>query len=72
MVAINAHFDGHVFVPDEPVQLRPGERVVVQHLGVTTTSAASDGSFVRKLDIELDARALRDITDDPELNLENF
>jgi len=27
---IKAHFDGRVFVPDEPVNLRPGQAVQVQ------------------------------------------
>ncbi|HRQ71853.1 MAG TPA: hypothetical protein PLU35_02370 [Phycisphaerales bacterium] len=27
---IKAHFDGRVFVPDEPVNLRPGQRVQVR------------------------------------------
>ncbi len=27
---IKAHFDGRVFVPDEPVNLRPGQPVQVQ------------------------------------------
>ena len=30
MLAIKAHFDGRVSVPDEPVPLRLGELVVVQ------------------------------------------
>lgn len=29
MARIKAHFDGRVFVPDEPVNLRAGERVEV-------------------------------------------
>jgi hypothetical protein len=74
MVAIKAHFDGQVFVPDEPVGLHPGERVVVQRLGSgeTVQALGPDISFVRKLNIELDARSLREIADDPELSLENF
>jgi hypothetical protein len=30
MVAFKAHFDGKVFVPDEPVNLEPNQRVTVQ------------------------------------------
>lgn len=29
MVAIKGHFDGKVFVPDEPVDLTPNQRVVI-------------------------------------------
>ncbi len=74
MVAIKAHFDGNVFVPDEPVPLRPGERVVIQQLGEAPAERAPgpDVSFVHKLNIDLDARSLREIVDDPELSLENF
>ena len=73
MAAIKAHFDGSVFVPDEPVQLRPGERVVIQRLGEAQADRAPgpDVSFVRKLNIDLDARSFREIADDPELSIEN-
>ncbi len=30
MIAINAHFDGKVIVPDEPVDLRPNQALVVR------------------------------------------
>jgi len=30
MVAFKGHFDGKVIVPDEPVALRPNERVLVR------------------------------------------
>lgn len=30
MVAIRAHFDGKVFVPEEPVDLQPGTRLVLR------------------------------------------
>ncbi len=74
MAAIKAHFDGRVFVPDEPVQFRPGEQVVVERLGDAPSKAAPgpDVSFVRKLNIDLDARSLREIVDDPELNIESL
>lgn len=72
MVAITAHFDGHVFVPDEPVRLRPGDRVLVQQLEQPKDTAAPDTSFLRKLNINLDARAVQEIIDDPELRLENL
>jgi predicted DNA-binding antitoxin AbrB/MazE fold protein len=74
MDAINAHFDGHVFVPDEPVSFRPGEKVLIQPAGEFPVEASRgvDVSFLRKLDIDLDARSLREIIQDPELRLENL
>lgn len=74
MVAIRAHFDGKVFVPDEPVGLLPGDRVVVQQVARTPDAPGSDHdtSFVRKLDIHLDEQSLREIMEDPELGMENL
>ena len=63
MATIKAHFDGRVFVPDEPVQFRPGEQVVIERLSEAPSNMASgpDVSFVRRLHIDLDARSLREI-----------
>lgn len=74
MAAIKAHFDGHVFVPDEPVPLPPGERVVVQRVEGAPSGLGrrADASFLHKLNIDLDARALREIIEDPELSIENL
>ena len=74
MTAIKAHFDGRVFVPDEPVALKPGERVVVQAEAesVSEKEDTTDVSFLRKLDIHLDPKVLREIVEDPELSIENF
>jgi hypothetical protein len=30
MISIHAHFDGKVIVPDDPVDLRPGQDLIVQ------------------------------------------
>jgi hypothetical protein len=30
MVSVNAHFDGKVIVPDEPLALKPNQRVRIQ------------------------------------------
>jgi hypothetical protein len=30
MLTVNAHFDGEVIVPDEPLDLRPNQAVIVQ------------------------------------------
>jgi hypothetical protein len=35
MVTFNAHFDGKVIVPDEPVDLRPNEALIVQVRSMT-------------------------------------
>ncbi|HEY8666654.1 MAG TPA: hypothetical protein VIL86_08325 [Tepidisphaeraceae bacterium] len=39
MIAIKGHFDGKVIVPDQPPDLRPGQRVLVH---VVDDTAASD------------------------------
>jgi hypothetical protein len=74
MPVIKARFDGRVFVPDEPVPLRLGEPVVVQPAATIETGQTRppDVSVLRKLDIDLDQRSLREIIDDPELRIENF
>jgi hypothetical protein len=73
MTAIKAHFDGRVFVPDEPVALRPGEKVVVQAKTEPLPDRArtSDTSYLRKLDIHVDPELLRAIVEDPEFSIEN-
>jgi hypothetical protein len=73
MAAIKAHFDGRVFVPDEPVLLQSGEQVVVQPAAPQAARVRkADASFLRKLNIDLDARAVREIIDNPELRIENL
>jgi hypothetical protein len=74
MVAIKAHFDGRVFVPDEPVRFRPGQQVMVQQVDSAEAGQeqSRDVSFVRKLNIDLDADSLGEIVNDPELGIENF
>ena len=44
MVPLKAHFDGKVIVPDEPVDLRPGDPLLVhvQTLSTTTPLTAQD------------------------------
>jgi hypothetical protein len=42
MVAIKAHFDGKVIVPDEPHDLRPGQEVVVQAEANASASETAD------------------------------
>ena len=73
MTAIKAHFDGRVFVPDEPVPLEPGDKVVVQAASERMADAprVSDTSYLRKLDIQIDPELLRAIVEDPEFSIEN-
>ena len=74
MIAIKAHFDGRVFVPDEPVPLAPGEKVMVQGTGERPAERGKtpDPSYLRKLDIDIDPELLRAIVEDPEFSIENI
>lgn len=47
--SVKAHFDGRVFVPDEPVELPVDERVEVQVLNSGTAMAAFEESRRRVL-----------------------
>ncbi len=49
MVAIKAHFDGKVIVPDEPVPLlRPQQRLVIHIEPVEPASEATDEATLAK------------------------
>ena len=65
-----AHFDGHVFVPDGPVDLQPGTTVVVTRTEFGNQPVSSD--FLRPVLFPPDPEASRRFLDDPEANLENF
>lgn len=67
---ILAHFDGKVFVPDEPVALEPGVAVVVTRKDAARPPATDD--FLRPLLFPPDPRASQAFLEDPETNLENF
>ena len=41
MVAIRVHYDGKAFVPDEPVEFAPGQRLVVR---VESETPPSEGT----------------------------
>ena len=43
MVAIKGHFDGKVFVPDEPVDFRLGQAVILHVEPASTGSIPKDG-----------------------------
>ena len=42
MVQLNAHFDGKVIVPDEPLALKPNQRVRIQVEPIDQPLARSD------------------------------
>jgi hypothetical protein len=65
-----AHFDGQVFVPDEPVTLQPGAAVIVTPRDGGRRPESAD--FLRPLLFPPDAESSRKFLDDPETNLENF
>ena len=44
MVTVNAHFDGKVIVPDEPLDLPPNQALIVQIERVGDEAVASDES----------------------------
>lgn len=49
MVAIRAHFDGKVFVPDEPVPLSQGQRLIL-HFEPAAEPQAKNGDAWAVLD----------------------
>ena len=61
--SLNAHFDGKVIVPDEPVQLPVGQSLHVQvELGKPANAQAAEAELLRR--IEADG-ALERITNAP-------
>ena len=73
-MTVKVHFDGKVFVPDEPVNLRSGAtaRVVVE----SETSESREAIFTAPRRIEpvivgLDPELARSIGEDPEFDIEN-
>jgi hypothetical protein len=62
MVAIRGHFDGKVIVPDEPVDLRPGQRVRVhpEPVGAPGESLLSFAGSIEPDDLKLIAQAIRE------------
>ncbi|HPD30418.1 MAG TPA: hypothetical protein PLL20_10510 [Phycisphaerae bacterium] len=74
MAGIKAHFDGRALVPDEPAQFRPGEQVVIERLGEAPSKAAPgvNVSFGRKLNIDLDARSVCVVAEEPERSFESL
>ena len=70
MVALKAHFDGSVLIPEEPVEL-PCDRVLIVHVD-TERSFVRDESFLRPVLTPSDPDAARRLINDPESGLENF
>jgi hypothetical protein len=75
MPAIKAHFDGRVFVPDEPVPFRLGEQVVILWMADAVEGAEKgplpDESPLRPILVPSDPDAARRLICDPESGLEN-
>ena len=70
MTRVTAHFDGKVFVPDEPVNLEPGISVIVTPMEVSQRPTSSE--FLQPVLFPLDPEASQRFLDDPETNLENY
>lgn len=49
MVAFRGHFDGKVIVPDEPVNLLPGQRLMLRAEPEPTGTAGSAAEAARRL-----------------------
>ena len=76
MPAIKAHFDGRVFVPDEPVELPVGHPVMVYRAATwsparSAVSCRMNRSCGRCWCLS-DPEAARRLICDPESGLENF
>jgi hypothetical protein len=76
MTTINAHFDGKVFVPDEPVDLPVGAHLRVHVERVRTETTALAGKVTpaprkwQPLNIQIDPDLSNAIALDPEFNIE--
>jgi hypothetical protein len=72
MTTILAHFDGHVFVPDEPVDFPVGTalRVHVEPVHIEVTSVTTAPRKWQPLNIKIDAELSNAIALDPEFNIE--
>ena len=74
MTSVTAHFDGKVFVPDEPVDLEPGMSVIVTPTDVSkrVSKRPTTDNFLRPVLFPPDPEASQRFLDDPETNLENY
>ena len=52
MVAIRGHFDGNVFVPDEPVDLQRGQSVILHVLPAPENGGPRGGQHVLEWIVE--------------------
>lgn len=70
MMTIRAHYDGKVFVPDEPVILDAGLKVVIP-VPSRDNHAESVESLLAKLPlVHLPPGVAREIAEDPDLDIE--
>jgi hypothetical protein len=68
-MTLKVHFDGKVFVPDEPVDLPTGAVGEVILFSKTTSTAPPATSLVRPVITAIDPEVGRAIGDDPEFDL---
>ena len=72
MAKVKAHFDGKVFVPDEPVDFRPGARVDVTIAPPVSAEGSDAGDLLAPVIVDLDRDTSLAIAHDPELRSENL
>lgn len=74
MVSLKVHFDGNVFVPDEPVNLPSGATatvVVDSKPGTNHVNPRKPSPQIEPVLTGLDPELVRGIGQDPEFDLEN-
>jgi hypothetical protein len=74
MPSLKVHFDGSVFVPDEPVNLPPGAAATVMVDSPPASGGAATGRPPARIEpvlTGLDPDLVRAIGQDPEFDLEN-
>lgn len=69
---ILAHFDGKVFVPDEPVNVPVGTPLRVRVEAVRPEAVATSGNLLAPVIVGLDPTLAQAIACDPEFELENM
>jgi hypothetical protein len=72
MTTINAHFDGRVFVPDEPVDLPVGTPLRVHVEPIPRDRVAAGNDLLAPVILGLDVTLSQAIASDPEFAAENM
>jgi hypothetical protein len=71
VVTLNAQFDGTVIVPDEPLSLAVGARLIVTVVPIREPTHTSTQRLDLPLMKSIDPSLVRAITEDAEFDLEN-